>query len=318
MVPEMALPRQEEFIRPALEIASRNDTAITSKKIVAGLSEVLSLTDADLAEKTGSGASRVEKHTAWAVYLLRKAGLMESVSRGKYRITPAGRRYLADHPESVSHGELLLMPTEAHRQISESDSSGHPETATSPSGRNAMSGDPRLERGANPEDQIAANYELLQAQLADDLLESVKSISPGRFEDLVIDLLVKLGYGDGQRVGRSGDGGIDGIVTQDPLGFEKVYVQAKRWADAPVGGREIREFSGSLDPHGASKGVFITTSRFSDSARQTAADAGRNGKTIRLIDGPELVNLMIERDVGVVSNTTYRIKSLDENYFAAE
>ena len=168
----------------------------------------------------------------------------------------------------------------------------------------------------SPDEQIEVTYEQLRNKLADELLETVKAVSPERFEDLVVELLVKIGYGRGRRVGRSGDGGIDGIVTQDRLGFEKVYIQAKRWDTAQIGEPEIRNFSGSLDPHGATRGVFITTSRFSEAARRTADDAARNNKTILLIDGPKLVRLMIEYGVGVITKTVYEIKEIDENYFA--
>ena len=126
-----------------------------------------------------------------------------------------------------------------------------------------------------------------------------------------------MGYGEGVTVGRSGDGGIDGIINQDALGLEKVYVQAKRWA-SQVGEPEIRNFSGSLDPHGATKGVFITTSTFSSTARQTAQTISAGSKFIRLVDGNELAQLMIRHGVGVVTEYTYEIKKLDENYFAED
>ena len=125
-----------------------------------------------------------------------------------------------------------------------------------------------------------------------------------------------MGYGDGRVVGRSGDQGIDGILNQDTLGLEKVYVQAKRFDNAQVGEPEIRNFSGSLDPYGATKGVFITTSRFSSTAQQTAENISRGGKFIRLIDGEELAKLMISHGVGVVTEITYEVKKLDANYFA--
>ena len=122
-------------------------------------------------------------------------------------------------------------------------------------------------------------------------------------------------YGTGEAVGGSGDGGIDGVINQDPLGLEKVYLQAKRWANQ-VGEPEIRNFSGSLDARGAAKGVFITTSNFSGTARQTAETISAGSKFIRLIDGSELARLMIEHGVGVVTEFTYKLKKLDENYFS--
>ena len=126
-----------------------------------------------------------------------------------------------------------------------------------------------------------------------------------------------MGYGQGETVGRSGDGGIDGIIDQDALGLEKVYVQAKRWAN-PVGEPEIRNFSGSLDPYGATKGVFITTSSFTRTAQLTADAISAGNKFIRLVDGLELAELMISHSVGVVTEISYDIKKLDENYFAED
>ena len=163
----------------------------------------------------------------------------------------------------------------------------------------------------------AANRELEQ-DLASDLRASLNGVSPNGFEQLVVDLLEKIGYGQGQTVGRSGDGGIDGIIDQDALGLEKIYVQAKRYTSGSVGEPEIRNFAGSMIARGATKGVFITTSGFSSTARQTAANVSQRNETIRLVDGNELAQLMIRHGVGVVTECTYEIKKLDENYFAEE
>lgn len=162
---------------------------------------------------------------------------------------------------------------------------------------------------------MARSDRQLREKLTEELLENVKGLTPDRFERLVVKLLVEMGYGDGKRVGGSGDGGIDGIIDRDPLGLEKVYIQAKRWTQS-VGEPEIRNFSGSLDAKGAAKGVFITTSSFSRTAERTARDISKGGKFIRLIGGRELVELMIQHNVGVVTQFTYEIKKVDENYFA--
>ena len=173
------------------------------------------------------------------------------------------------------------------------------------------------EDNAAPEDKIDSGYRALQDQLVDDILDSISRISPDAFELLVVDLLENMGYGKGEAVGRSRDGGIDGIIDQDALGLEKVYIQAKRW-QTQVGEPEIRNFSGSLDARGASKGVFVTTSSFSASAQQTAITISAGSKFIRLINGPELAKLMLNHDVGVITKYTYKIQALDENYFADE
>ena len=164
------------------------------------------------------------------------------------------------------------------------------------------------------DEQMAESFLKLNARLSEELLESVKSISPNIFESLVVRLLERMGYGEGSVVGQSGDGGIDGVINQDPLGLEKVYIQAKRWQNQ-VGEPEIRNFSGSLEAKGANKGVFITTSTFSSTARQTAQFISAGSKFIRLIGGEELARLMVEHGVGVMTETTYEVKKIDENYF---
>lgn len=163
---------------------------------------------------------------------------------------------------------------------------------------------------------MATAYKGLLAHLISDLRATINGVDPDRFERLVVKLLEKMGYGEGRAIGRSGDGGIDGVINQDALGLEKVYIQAKRYTTGSVGEPEIRNFSGSLDARGASKGVFITTSTFSSTARQTAQTISAGNKFIRLVDGNELAQLMIQHGVGVVTEYTYEIKKLDENYFA--
>ena len=168
-----------------------------------------------------------------------------------------------------------------------------------------------------PNEQMGKSYRELQSQLADDILDSMKGISPTSFERLVNRLLSQMGYGEVKReTGRSGDRGIDGILNQDTLGLEKIYVQAKRYDTATVGEPEIRNFSGSLDGQGATKGVFITTATFAQKAWQTAQNISMGNKSIILIDGRQLAQLMIRHGVGVVTEITYDIKTLDANYFA--
>ncbi len=300
----MALPPQRAFLRPILEITAKAEKRLSYKEILDELIPLLSLSDDDLQERTPHGALRVEKHTRYSMHLLKRGGLLDAPSqgseRGRYQITGGGRQYLREHPDALDPAQLNMLVVEQEQ----------PGDSPPPAGTIPTAGD------ISPDEQIEVTYEQLQTKLADELLEAVKAVSPEHFEELVVELLVKIGYGRGQRVGRSGDGGIDGIVTQDRLGFEKVYVQAKRWNTAQVGEPEIRNFSGSLDPHGATRGVFITTSRFSETARRTADEAARNNKTILLIEGPKLARLMIEYGVGVITRTVYEIKEIDENYFA--
>ncbi|MFC4452626.1 restriction endonuclease [Deinococcus sonorensis] len=167
----------------------------------------------------------------------------------------------------------------------------------------------------SPEEQLDALYRELNTALADELLAQVMQLSPQQFEVLVVQLLVAMGYGGtvkdaGEALGRSGDNGIDGTIKQDPLGLDRVYLQAKRWQNS-VGSPEIRNFAGSLSYHKASKGVLLTTSDFSASARSTAQQIGN----IILIDGPQLSRLMIEYGVGVLTRSTYQLKRIDSEFF---
>ena len=227
--------------------------------------------------------------------------MLESPSRARYRITEQGRQTLVTHKGDL--GVSLLKKWMALEQ-----------DQAPPEYQDVVenTGD-----GVTPDEQMAAIYEELNDKLADELLDIVCKVHPDRFEILVVRLLEKMGYGKGQAVGRSGDGGIDGIIDQDQLGLEKVYVQAKRW-QSPVGEPEIRNFSGSLNARGASKGVFITTSTFAPRAQETARNISAGNQFIRLIDGVELASLMIGYDVGVIAETTYYIKKLDENYLSEE
>ena len=288
----MALPPQRSFLRPILEITAKSEKRLSYKEILAELIHLLSLSNDDLQERTPHGALRVEKHTRYSMHLLKRGGLLDAPSQG-----PERGRYQIHRPDVPAQLNMLAAEQEQ------------------PGDTPVFHGTVPAAGDISPDEQIEVTYEQLRAKLADELLEILKAVSPNRFEELVIELLVGIGYGRGRRVGRSRDGGIDGIVTQDRLGFEKVYVQAKRWDTSQVGEPEIRNFSGSLDPHGATKGVFITTSRFSTNAKRAADNAARNNKTIILIDGPKLAKLMIEYGVGVITRTVYEIKEIDENYF---
>ncbi len=305
----MAIPSQGDLPRPILEIALEAKRALPAKAYVEMVANRLSLTQEDLRETTPAGASRFEKNVAWVIFILRNSNLLDTPSRGRYQITTAGREYLSEHIGPITIAEVKNV---APRQ--ESGRTEYPSaiSSTPPSLPSALN-----DSDISPQDRIDSGYRQLQDQLAYDLLDSISRILPDAFERLVIDLLEKMGYGKGQAVGRSRDGGIDGIIDQDALGLEKVYIQAKRWQNQ-IGDPEIRNFSGSLDAKGASKGVFVTTSTFSNSAIQTAKTISAGNKFIRLIDGPELAKLMLNHDVGVITTYTYKIQSLDENYFSEE
>lgn len=295
----MAVPKLDELHRPVLEIANASVQRLTRKEFVERLAEKFSLTDTDLQELVHSGKQlRMENRTNWAITDLKKAGLMINPQRGQWEITNEGRDFLASHPGMIKFYDLQKLWPESQQ------SSDAPTTNDSGS------------VDITPDEQMAQSHEQHRVMLADRILDNVKDVSPAGFEQLVVGLLSKMGYGEGQPVGQSGDKGIDGVLNQDALGMEKIYIQAKRYTSGQVGEPEIRNFSGSLDAKGATKGVFITTSTFSPTARQTAQSISLGNKFIRLIDGPELARLMIEHGVGVVTEVTYEVKKLDANYFA--
>lgn len=231
---------------------------------------------------------------------MKKAGLIEDTGRGRFRITSRGRDVLKKKPASINMKYLERFPEfQAFRALSRDGEAA--ETAPSPS--------------ETPEEILSTMYDAFRVKLADDVLDRIKATSPRRFEQIVIDLLVRMGYGGsvkdaGSVVGKSGDGGIDGIIKEDSLGLDAIYVQAKRW-QATVGSPVVRQFVGSLDAR-ARKGVLITTSEFSRDARDVVLGTE---KRIVLIDGPELARLMIDHGVGVAEGEIYRVQRLDTGYF---
>ena len=300
----MAVPPQDELHRPLLEIAAESGDVLSKKQFLEAITFRLSLTPEDLNEKVSSGNSRVRVNRDFALYKLRIAGLLHRPSRAQFQMTHAGREYVKAHSGKITTADLSKLAG----QQEFTDNNSAPSILTSPSPIGAPDDD------SSPQDKMDAAYLAIQEQLAVDLLDTISKIPPEGFEQLVLDLLQKMGYGKGQVVGRSGDGGIDGVIDQDALGLEKVYIQAKRWKNQ-VGEPEIRNFSGSLDPKGATKGVFVTTSRFNEKAKQSAEDISKGSKFIRLIDGRELAQLMMDYNVGVVTQYAYKIQELDENYF---
>lgn len=304
----MAIPTQKELYKLILEeTALVVENPLRNKKIVELMSDRFELTPEERKEMVGSGgSSKIANRTAWAILRLKDAGLLSSPKRGFWEITQQGREFLDTHESGIPGTELRSL-------IDKNKQAAGKETPT------AVAVSEAVESGysTTPQELMEQSNEQIEEKLADELLQSMAALAPDRFERLVVQLLVKMGYGEGKPVGRSGDGGIDGIISRDPLGLEKVYIKAKRWSNQ-VGDPEIRNFSGSLDAKGATKGVFITASTFSTTARQTAQTISAGNKLIRLIGGPELSKLMIEHDIGVVTESTYEVKKLDENYFAEE
>ena len=268
------------------------------------LAKQFGLTDVALSIKLASGKQGMfDNRVGWAKSYLKQAGLLEIVRRGVFRITVRGLQVVNDNPQPLNVRYLKRFPEfvvfNAGKPKDESkfieSASVNPET---------------------PDELIAGGYKQLREALAIELLDRIKSVSPSRFEVLVVELLVKMGYGGteedaGRVVGKSGDGGIDGIINEDRLGLDVIYIQAKRW-EADVGRPEIQKFVGALAGNKASKGIFITSSGFSRGAADYASQVNHR---VVLINGAMLAELMMDYDLGVSTKDVYTVKRLDTDYF---
>jgi restriction system protein len=241
---------------------------------------------------------------------MKQAGLIEYPSRAVLRITERGKKALAGGPARIDINFLEQFEEfVAFRTATTEDTQpGRPSAVVARSDASA---------DLTPDELMRTGYQRLRQSLAAQLLERVKSGSDRAFEELVIDLLVRMGYGGsredaGAVVGGSGDGGIDGIIKEDRLGLEAIYVQAKKWTDNTVGRPDVQKFAGALQGQRARKGVFITTSKFSADAR---AYAGSLQSPIVLIDGSQLAELMLDHGVGVSESSVFKVWRLDEDYF---
>ncbi|UWX63039.1 restriction endonuclease [Deinococcus rubellus] len=302
----MAVPDFQTFMRPMLE-AVKNGQEYRIRDLYQPLRLVLQLSEADLQELLPSGKqAKYANRVLWAKFHLVKAGVLLSPTRGAVKITERGQQLLKEVPDRIDMKVLNRFPEYvAFRGSKQAIVNGVNETETEPDHLKQIP----------PDEQLDALYAELSAALADELLAQVRALTPQQFEILVVQLLVAMGYGGsvrdaGQALGRSGDNGIDGVVKQDPLGLDQVYVQAKQWANN-VGSQEVRNFSGCLTYHKASKGVLITTAGFSSSATDTARQIGN----IILIGGETLADLMIQYGVGVLTRSTYQVKKIDSDFF---
>ena len=269
------------------------------------------LNDEDLAEKIKSGQSRLYDRVQWTMAYYYQAELVERIKRGLYRITDDCKELLQKGVTDIS-STYLKQNYPAFRAFTQKSNKHLNQQDQDPGEQDETNDDMKT-----PIDIIDENFQIVNQELAEELLQQVKSQSPKFFEHLVIELLVKMGYGgqfdDGAFVTQaSHDEGIDGIIKEDKLGLDKIYVQAKRWDTGSIGRKEIQSFVGALSGQGASKGVFITTSSFSKEARSFRP---QNNIKIVLIDGIELCRYMIEYNIGVSVKTAYEIKRIDSDYF---
>lgn len=302
------VPIFTKFFYPVLKFLE-NGTVQNLKSTVQYVSDYFHLSDEDRQEKIKSGrATKVYDRTQWSMTYLRAAGLILSPKRGRYLITSKGKQILDFGITELSQKDLCNISPEFEAFLH-----GEKLNATPSEESETISPTPTL----SPSETIDEIITQINASLSTELLAQIKNQTPGFFEQLVLDLLVKMGYGgnreDAAMVTKiSHDGGIDGIIKEDRLGLDMIYIQAKRWENT-VQKPEIQKFRGALSERGATKGIFITTSDFSSGAKESAQNA-----KIVLIDGIELCRLMIEFGVGVSIKTVYEIKRLDTDYFNSE
>jgi restriction system protein len=297
----MPIPDYQSLMLPVLRFAEdRKEHSLAEfRQRIATESR---LSDEDLAERLASDSQTVfANRIAWAVQYLKAAAALKSVRRGIYQITDRGLALLKEKPPEINVRTLRQFP-----EFLEFHDKGATPVATTPS----------PETKETPEESLEHSYQALREALATELLDTIKNGTPAAFEKIVVDLLVAMGYGGsvedaGKAVGKSGDGGIDGIIKQDKLGLDFLYVQAKRWKDC-VGSPEVMKFSGSLPKKHANRGVFITTSFFSKDALEYIEEMPQR---IILVDGRRLASLMIEHNVGVAQAKTYTLKRIDQDYF---
>lgn len=308
----MSVPDFQSLMLPFLEAVATGP--ISAPEVRERLAGKLGLSESDLAELLPSGRQTTfANRCAWANVFLQRAGLVRVVRRGVYEVTPAGTAVLKQCPPRIDMKFLEKFPSYSEWRKRSAVTS----EADGPSKGSDKDLPPTV--STNPEEQIDRSHKELTAAVEADLLDRIRAVSPSQFEQIIIDLLVAMGYGGGRAemakaVGRSGDNGVDGVVREDKLGLDVVYMQAKRYASTnPVGVGEVRDFIGALEGHRATKGVFVTTSTFPKSAREYVE---RLSKRVVLIDGEELSELMLAYKVGVRVRALYEVKELDDDYFA--
>lgn len=299
----MAIPNFQML--PLLQFAADgNEHSMTEAR--EALAETFQLSEPEKAELLPSGRQTVfANRVAWAKVYLQRATLLDSPKRGHFQITERGRDVLADPPDRITVKYLERFPefvqfrSTAKKDTAEQGAAGA--------------------EGETPEENLESSYQRLRSEMATELLERVKSCSPQFFERLVVEVLLRMGYGGsrreaGEAIGRAGDEGIDGIINEDRLGLDVIYLQAKKW-EGTVGRPEIQKFVGALHGKRAKKGIFLTTATFSSEARQyiTTIDP-----KVVLIAGEQLAEIMIDFNVGVSPIASYEIKRIDTDYFVEE
>lgn len=299
----MALPKYDKFYRLVLN-ALQDGKSHSMKEVRNSIAQTLHLTEQDLSETLSNGSSVYAGRVGWAKTYLKKAEMIDSPQRGYITITPAGQSLLASN-EPITNA-LLAKLSPAFLDFYRPQSGNSTSTQSD-------SGNTQISTPETPQETFERVYNLINEQLADELLNDVLNQSPVFFEHLVVDLMKAMGYGDGLVTKYSGDDGIDGIIHEDKLGFNLIYIQAKRWKpDITITKPELQKFAGAMmGPPKVEKGLFITTAKFSPKAKEYAT-----AQHIILVDGKKLTELMIEHGVGVSIQKAYLIKRIDSDYFS--
>ena len=305
----MPVPDFQSLMLPSLKaLSDGSETHISEVRMRVAKSEQLSTED--LREMTPSSRQTTfVNRVSWAVIYMERAGLVERVKRAVYRLTEEGKRLLSKELTRIDLKFLRQYPAyNAWISISKQREESDAQLKT-------------IESTDTPEEALERAARQVRVELENDVIDRVRKADPAFLEKVVVDLLIKMGYGGGdaergQVTGRSGDGGIDGTIREDALGLDEVYVQAKKYAESnTVGESYLRNFAGAIDAAGTNKGVFVTTASFTPAARKYVR---RSPKRIVLIDGPELARLLVAHNVGVRPRVRLEIKRIDEDYFSQE
>lgn len=308
----MPIPSHEDAMLPVLKLLGDGVTQ-HRRALAESVADHFALTPDERAKLLPSGkAPVIRSRTGWALSYMKQAGLVSAPRRGWYQITPIGEQVLSASPEHLDNEYLLRY--EGFQDF-RSRSRGAPGTVVAADDANAEEA-VFSSQAVPPDEELDRAYSRLRSAVETELADTIKTVTPAFFEEVVIDLLVRMGYGGNRAeaaraIGRTGDGGIDGVIDEDRLGLDSIYVQAKRW-ESSVGRPEIQKFAGALQGQRATKGIFITTSAFTREAEEYAQ---RIGTRIVLIDGRRLASLMFEHDVGVSPKRTYVVKDVDGDYF---
>jgi len=305
----MPIPTFQSILLPFLNFAS-DGKQHSLKECIEYLTRYFNLTEDEQKRLLPSGKQTIFfNRVGWSRTHLKKAGLLEYPSRAFFQITPRGLDLIKTKPEKITISLLKQYPEYLDFVGITEIVSKQSDSVTETMGDNQQT----------PEELLEYSYQEIRGNLALEILEKVKSCPPDFFEKLVVELLVKMGYGGsikeaGRAIGKTGDEGIDGIIKEDRLGLDTIYIQAKRWENV-VGRPELQKFVGALAGQGAKKGIFITTSRFSEQAKSYSP---KNDIKLVMIDGEELAQYMIDVDLGVSTVSEYKIKKIDFDYFEVD